>query len=489
MRLFLVLALLFVSLFTHGQLNGVYTIGGVSPNYSTISAAVGALNSVGVSGSVEFKIRPGKYNESVTIDTSIGGSPVNKVVFRKDLAFAGEVHWFNTGIPLKFENAQFITIRDLTIESTGDRVIFITGETNNINIVNNLIRGYQTHSASYCVTIVGHSVNNVNNVSIDSNTIRHGAGAVFLGGGTSNRNKNNKISNNICDSSGYNGFNVAGNDSVIIRNNIIRDNGVQMNTQGIRLNYCSYFKVEANTIYQLNTNSPLGIDIANSGGSSSNHAQVSNNFLFSKAGLYGIRSSNSNEIDYSYNTIRLEGVNSNSRCVSLDYGRVYLKNNIFSNHAGGRALYIPSRYSLMYSNFNDFYSTDSSQTVYAGNSYLSFSSYQSQLSKDTNSVSVHPKWTTLEGYEPSSLYINDAAEVISTITTDIIGKIRGVNPDIGCFEFKSANNDAGLDSVLTERCEGVSTVRVKIKNHGLNPISQVVVNWNLKTGGGPSAPH
>ncbi|MBK7408979.1 MAG: hypothetical protein IPJ40_13505 [Saprospirales bacterium] len=34
-------------LFTHAQLNGVYTIGGANPDYPTIAAAVSALNQAG----------------------------------------------------------------------------------------------------------------------------------------------------------------------------------------------------------------------------------------------------------------------------------------------------------------------------------------------------------------------------------------------------------------------------------------------------------
>src|SRR5690606_478049 len=84
-------------------LNGTYTIGGTSPNYSTFALACAALNSQGVAGPVVFNVRPGTYtstNTAHTIGNSgtgvTGTSPSNTVTFQPDPANPGAILINNT---------------------------------------------------------------------------------------------------------------------------------------------------------------------------------------------------------------------------------------------------------------------------------------------------------------------------------------------------------------------------------------------------------
>ncbi|MDX1430181.1 MAG: right-handed parallel beta-helix repeat-containing protein, partial [Rhodothermales bacterium] len=85
--------LLFTPVLSRAQLSGSYTIGGHSPDYTTFAEAVASLEASGVSGSVEFLVRPGVYEEAggtervVDIANPVpGASDANAITFRPDPA-------------------------------------------------------------------------------------------------------------------------------------------------------------------------------------------------------------------------------------------------------------------------------------------------------------------------------------------------------------------------------------------------------------------
>jgi len=97
MKSILFLITLFLSLYSKAQLSGNYTIGGVSPSYSTINAAVNALISNGVNGPVTFNIRTGTYSEQVIIPQINGASQTNNIIFQSEGLDTSLVQWqFNS---------------------------------------------------------------------------------------------------------------------------------------------------------------------------------------------------------------------------------------------------------------------------------------------------------------------------------------------------------------------------------------------------------
>ena len=62
-------------------LSGVYTVGGSLANYPTITAAVQALTTCGITGSVTFQINDGTYYGSYTIGSVAGAGGTNQISF------------------------------------------------------------------------------------------------------------------------------------------------------------------------------------------------------------------------------------------------------------------------------------------------------------------------------------------------------------------------------------------------------------------------
>lgn len=77
-------------------LHGNYTVGGNSPDFITITDAVTALETDGVSGPATFSIRPGVYETSGGSERALylsqqpnGASPTNRITFQADVASGG----------------------------------------------------------------------------------------------------------------------------------------------------------------------------------------------------------------------------------------------------------------------------------------------------------------------------------------------------------------------------------------------------------------
>ncbi len=119
MKKLLPLFLLF-SIRVFPQLSGVYTIGGTNPNYSTISQAVTALLSQGVSGPVTFNIRTGTYNEQVYISNIItGASLTNSITFQAETGDSTDVDVTYNGVVFNLLG-DYIRMKHITITNTSN---------------------------------------------------------------------------------------------------------------------------------------------------------------------------------------------------------------------------------------------------------------------------------------------------------------------------------------------------------------------------------
>jgi hypothetical protein len=105
---------------TFGQLSGTYyiPIGGGTPSYATIQAAVNDLNTLGISGSVIFNVATG-YTESVTspILLTAAGTSANTIIFQKD----------GSGANPAVIRTDAGTVTTTTVDAQGDGIIIIEG--------------------------------------------------------------------------------------------------------------------------------------------------------------------------------------------------------------------------------------------------------------------------------------------------------------------------------------------------------------------------
>src|SRR5690606_22484796 len=64
-------------------LNGIYTVGGTTPDFPDVISAAAALNKYGTCGDVVFDVRPGVYTGQVRLSTPVSASStLDRVKFR-----------------------------------------------------------------------------------------------------------------------------------------------------------------------------------------------------------------------------------------------------------------------------------------------------------------------------------------------------------------------------------------------------------------------
>ncbi len=213
-------------------LSGTYTIGGTTPSYASLSAAITALNNNGVSGPVIFNIRSGSYSGSTwvgTINTIAGASSTNTVTFQPESG-VGTVTISTTGSStsnnfiFKLDNANYVTIKDLTLSNTGTTYgtdVQFAGSASYNTVDNCTLTGNTSTSTSMYKSRVFASGNTGGYNTVSNNTFPAGCSwGVYYSSNSSSRPTNNVISGNTMVPY-YGSVYAYYNNDIKIRNNTI----------------------------------------------------------------------------------------------------------------------------------------------------------------------------------------------------------------------------------------------------------------------------
>lgn len=472
-------------------LTGTYTIGGVSPDYTTFSSAVSALNSQGVTGSVVFQVRPGTYNEQISISQFTGASASNTVTFISTstdstavtLTYPSSASASNN-YTLKFNGADYVIFQKMTIQRSGTNtfgnVIELSNTASNNQVKNCRIIGVNTTSTtSNYVLVYSPNSSSDNYNTFSKNAMTSGShGFWFYGEGSTILEQGNVFSYNVLSNQSAAGMDIAYQNSPQIIGNHFTSNSTYASIVGIRTFYCdNALRITGNVIIL-----PLGgtgIYLYYNDGTSQN-GLTANNFIAiagSNAAI-GINVNLSTTQNIFYNSINITNTFATSKAFNLAgliSLNVDLRNNVLCG-GSGMAAYIDDNCmtALSSSNYNDLYTTGSVLGYWgtAGNK-ATLAEWQSASSKDNNSISSDPEFVSATDLHSGSGNLNGHAVSLSSsttpVTTDIDGNTRNAStPDIGADEFSV--EDLGVSSVISplSACKNsTDKVKVYIKNFGL----------------------
>jgi len=187
MKIFLFLITIFLITFKFNyaitKLSGTYTIGGVTPDYETISLAVNDFISRGVSSPVVFNIRTGNYDEQMVIPEIDGASYDNTITFKSEtdnaedvnIAFSSVIN-ASTNYIFLLDTCPNIIFRDLSFYSTStsySRFIVFRGASYGLIIDGCLFHGNTSTSENmYKASIFRDEPNAIDGgISTDTTTI------------------------------------------------------------------------------------------------------------------------------------------------------------------------------------------------------------------------------------------------------------------------------------------------------------------------------
>lgn len=496
-------------------LNGVYTIGGTSPNYSTINSAITDLNNNGISGPVTFNIRSGTYVARLLIGAINGSSSVNTITFQSESQNANDViiqHTHtaattNQNYTLYVDGGDNLVFRHLTLaaipvnynSTDANRVIYITNDADNIKFNNNIIKSWYTtnNSTDYtdCVYIgTDYNTSTSNDyIEFNNNKIIGGyCGIKYRGSKSSNvyYGQNIYIRNNQFDEQGSGAIYVSLNKNTVIEGNKIKSSAPNVFYTGI---YISGNKdtLEVKSNYINVKSSGYGLNVTGSKSNSINSNYISNNIIImgtsnSSNSAYGISTSANNGIKYCFNTVNIISNSRTSSGVFLSNDTCSFLNNVVYVKNGDYCLRInDNNQSVITSDYNVFFNNNNDSLIKRLTlNYDNLNDYAISTGNELHSLQLDPQFANNDWPVSLNPQINNKGTPINNILVDYLGVNRSIlTPDIGAVEFNLPFNNAGLVSTnvgTSVLCPYDSIpVFVKIKNTGTINLESLLLKYKL----------
>ncbi|MEA3446768.1 MAG: right-handed parallel beta-helix repeat-containing protein, partial [Bacteroidota bacterium] len=492
------------------SLNGNYTIGATG-NFVDFTAAVAALNSVGVCGPVVFSVEAGTYTEQVTLGEIAGVSDVNTITFKSasgvntDVVLTNAASGSSDNWVVGLDGADYVSFEDMTIKSTNgsySRVVVLNNGAHHNSFIGNILEAPVAGSSSNQMAVVynwsgaGDSVNVFTN-----NDILNGSYGMYMyGGSSSSYERGNIISHNNIVGFYYYGLYMRYQYGIKVEYNTIHDASLYSYAYGVYTYYVhGPFTFIGNDIHTSASSTNYGLRLYYCNGYPS-MGLVANNFISQSNGsgtAYGLYVYYTSNVSIYNNSVNITAGSASGGhglymyCSSSGgYGNIDLVNNSIVNTGGGVAVEIHdnamSNNMLDYHDYNNYYST-SSQTVMFGSWNASAPADLALI--EPHSIMVDPGYASDIDLHSYSALMNNTGKPTSLVPFDIDMDARDpLTPDIGADEYTLFNNDAGITAIigLDAICPGTIDVYADIKNYGMIDLNSVTVNWSINGAVQPS---
>ena len=485
---------------------GTYTVGGTSPDFVDMDAALTGLKCAGISGAVVFNVRSGTYNVNWRLksDDIPGISSTNSIKFQSDASnstmpvLQHSATGASDNYVVQFAGITHITFDGLDVRANGTayaHVFDFVGTNKNVTISNCMIVGQEVTTSSWNYVLIFDNsgvTDKSDSNTITGNTLVNGASSIYIQGYTSSTSYLQSgwvITNNTIKDFYYSGIFLRNMTGTRIDDNAISSNTNYTYAYGMYMYYCDgAMSVQRNSITGLKGR--YGMYMYYCDATSGSPSYIANNFIhiggeaFNSA--YGMYIRYCKHQKVYYNTI----VNT-STYNSASYPAVYLylnsstyAGNEFKNNsitAANYALYMYSTtYSYVDSDYNNIYSSRSGNFIYAGSYYSSVSAYSTARSLDGNSFQTNPLFAQAGKPTMLSTVLDSAATNLTSITDDIHGKTRRSSSSIGCQEYTVYSDDCGITSIdlPTVACASNNAV-VTITNFGSSNLTSATISWTV----------
>jgi len=454
----------------YGQLSDTLVIGpSPSDDYPTFTAAVSALNAQGINGNVVFDVKPGVYNEQISINQIAGSGPAAAITFRAQdndstsvvLQYPSSASSGNNYV-IRLNAADYCTFDKMTIKRTDTlkycQVIELYGNARKNTFSNCIIEGNANPVNTQLIsTVVGS--NNTGFKSYNkflNNIIKNGSvGLSFTGQSNSSPDSCLLIRNNKFINQSLKGIHLFAHRFAYI-------DGNEVVTNTVFNNYCGMFFQNANDTMRLLSNK---ISLSTGDGMSFNNCNetaaanilIANNFISiggnsNAHGIYILNSKNlyvlHNSINI-YNTVTIYGA-----CIHINgstTSNLNIKNNVLVNAGTGQGyVYYVSGTTgapLAEVDYNALFINSGQWIGYWKTSGITtLANWRTASSGDAHSFIANPGFVSNTDLHASNPLIDGAGTPSLNpfiITRDIDGDVRNAGaPDNGADEL--AGNDLGV---------------------------------------------
>lgn len=463
-------------------LYGEYSVGPVAGDFYSLDKVILALNARGISGQVIFNLEPSVFVEQFELGPVEGCTPDHNIIFRTDPAAKGDTaeivfapsELYNYTIRLN--NASNITFENLKLSSYGftnymatyGTVIDITGNCSNIQLTNNLIKGYSddSYTNDENVVIMCHD-GIISNIIIEENTILYGSTAIKIEGLNLNPDpvvspviRNNQIINFI-----FSGIDLTFCDDIEISGNyLFTPEGSERVGYGILLDRIRNGIILTENNIAIHTLSwsctgILDMEVNLDGGQ---RGLIANNMVAingNNSNMYGVYLFEVFKTDIYHNSMHISGTqDSFSADMMLDCsdGPIWgydnnLKDNIFMNSTGGLCLvYNDNAFNHLYlaeSDYNNYKSSGQYIIMYKSvNFFETLTGWINAMGFDGHSLMVDPQFVSDMDLHLNSQELDGMGYPVAEVYRDIDGDPRDlVHPDMGADEYDYVASGFSID--------------------------------------------
>ncbi|MBL8002644.1 MAG: hypothetical protein JNL05_11855 [Flavobacteriales bacterium] len=442
----------------NAQLSGTYTIGGTAPDYPTVTDAVSDLMTVGVAGNVTFSIRPGTYVGRYTLTTFPG--PNVSVVFRSETNNAADVVLQHAATSasdnhiFSVSGVKSVFFQDLTFRPLGasySRAIHLFNDADLFQVIDCAFETPAGGAASgggdrvfiHCDQSSIGTTDNPDDVFIDGCSFRNNYGAVelsFTGLGGARSQGLYITDNTFIDQVGF---------AVLVNAAVgqIGDNTISTTVGdsyvGIRATYVdggSQFR--RNRVEARSSSQCTGMEISNT--QLTNGNIISNNMVYASGstGVVGLLVYNLWGMKVLHNSVLVaSGDVSTSFAfhhlgVFADGQDTEVRNNIFSNEAGGHAYRLDLSGNIPVEDHNCLFTTGSEISWVEGVAYAALTDHQTGTGLGGDDQAIDPVFPVRPDLHLNHCTLDGRGTYIWFLVTDIDGDVRN-NPsaDMGADEF------------------------------------------------------
>ncbi len=426
---------------------GNYTIGGVTPDYTTINDAVADLENVGISCPVIFNIRDGVYNEQISIPGIAGSSSINTITFQSenlDSTLVEVTFSANAGDNYTWDlnGVSHITLNKIGITATNasfGSVVQIRNVNSNIAITNCEITGIVNANTDDHI-LISSPTTREDSIAIVNNRLVAGSKGINLMGQFGIEERGTVISGNYLLNQYSRGISLTDQ-----KGSQIIENQVESNTSfggyiGIILvDVHEDFNVDKNKVIKGTGFIAAGITIANCSATNLLKGYVTNNMIISNA-TSCLEVTNSNYVQVLHNSANNLSFNDFDKVIYSNTGsNCIIQNNILTGTNGAKIYDIQSgTFSLIENNI--LYTTGPTFGTYNFTDETNLFDWQTNAAPyDVVSQDINPNYTNentdLLLSDLSPISIQSGADLTAIVPLDIEGESRTTTPWIGCDEY------------------------------------------------------
>ena len=475
--------------------SGILTIGGLSPDFDSLTNAVSAMATGGVLDSTTFRLRDGTYTESVVMNSYDGMSCDMPVIFESESQARENVILDDNGLtgpPLWLSGAKGLLFRDLTIQGYNSNAVVLS-DSSHCNTFDNVhFIGLSTTSTSNGLATV-YKLSKLDTANVFMNSLfENGSYGLYYNAQSPNYDQGIRVENCVFSNQYHRGLYMSRLSGARVLGNEVENSATTSSGFiGIEVDFGKDSCAILGNHIKLAGKSGTGIYCYAGTGDASNRSLIANNFVTigNATASAGITVYSSAYYDVMYNSVRILGSHAGSNCFGVYYcNSIRAKNNVFVCESGGSALRPLSPSYFESCDFNDLVSNGLIAKT-NGTDYADLAAWQ-VTGLDANSISEDPQFIDDEDLHAQSAMIDGTADPVSAITTDIDGDIRdSVNPDMGADEFNLTADDVGLLAInypVQPFPAGLNTIFIKFANNGSDTLVSMQVDWEVDGVGQPT---